>query len=137
MNLGGGLYMRPTVLTGVNHEMLIMRDETFGPVMPVMPYDSEDEAVRLANDTIYGLSAAVIAGSAEEASRIGIRIDAGTVSIQDTFLTLAKTRDIETNSCRFSGMGGSRTGPSSILRFVRKQALLVNAAPPAELGTGR
>jgi len=133
MNLGGGLYMRPTVLTGVTHDMKIMKDETFGPVMPVMKYRTEDEAVHLANDSIYGLSAAVIAGSADEARRIGSRIEAGTISIQDTFLTLAKTRDIETNSHKFSGMGGSRTGPGSILRFLRKQAFMVNTAEPADL----
>ena len=132
-NLGGGLYMRPTVLTNVTHEMKIMQEETFGPVMPVMKYKTEDEAVRLANDTIYGLSAAVIAGSEEEAQRIGRRIDAGTVSLQDTFLTLSKTRDVESNSFKFSGMGGARTGPGSILRFVRKQAFLTNTAQPDAL----
>jgi acyl-CoA reductase-like NAD-dependent aldehyde dehydrogenase len=135
-NLGGGLYMRPTVLTNVNHNMKVMTEETFGPVMPVMKYGSEEEAVRLANDTIYGLSAAVIAGSEAEARRIGSRIEAGTISLQDTFLTLAKTRDVESNSLKFSGMGGARTGPGSILRFLRKQAFLVNTTQPADLTSG-
>jgi succinate-semialdehyde dehydrogenase/glutarate-semialdehyde dehydrogenase len=130
VNLGGGRYMRPTVLTNVNHEMKIMREETFGPVMPVMKYQTEEEAVRLANDSIYGLSAAVIAGSAEEAERIGAQLEAGTVCIQDTFLTLFKTFDVESNSFKFSGMGGSRTGPGSILRFLRKQSFLVNTVDP-------
>lgn len=132
-NLGGGLYMCPTVLTNVNHDMKIMTEETFGPVMPVMKYKTEEEAVRLANDTIYGLSAAVIAGNEEEARRIGSQINAGTVSLQDTFLTLAKTRDVESNSFNFSGMGGARTGPGSITRFLRKQAFLVNTTQPADL----
>jgi acyl-CoA reductase-like NAD-dependent aldehyde dehydrogenase len=132
-NLGGGLYMRPTVLTGVTHDMKIMQEETFGPVMPVMKYTNEEDAVRLANDSIYGLSAAVIAGNEEEARRIGRQIDAGTISLQDTFLTLAKTRDVESNSFKFSGMGGARTGPGSILRFVRKQAFLTNTAQPEDL----
>jgi len=130
MNLGGGRYMRPTVLANVNHGMKIMRDETFGPVMPVMRYKTEEEAIRLANDSIYGLSAAVIAGSAEEAKRIGARLDAGTVCIQDTFLTLFKTFDVESQSFKFSGMGGSRTGPGSILRFLRKQSFLENTIDP-------
>jgi succinate-semialdehyde dehydrogenase/glutarate-semialdehyde dehydrogenase len=129
--LGGGSYMRPTVLTGVTNDMKIMRDETFGPVMPVAKYTTEDEAVCLANDSIYGLSAAVIAGSEEEAKRIGSRLEAGTVCIQDTFLTLFKTYDVESNSFKFSGLGGSRTGPGSILRFFRKQSFLVNTADPA------
>ncbi len=131
INLGGGCYMRPTVLTNVNNQMRIMREETFGPVMPVAKYKIEEEAICLANDSIYGLSAAVIAGSAEEAKRIGIRLDAGTVCIQDTFLTLFKTYDVESNSFKFSGLGGSRTGPGSILRFFRKQSFLVNTVDPS------
>ncbi|HXJ15576.1 MAG TPA: aldehyde dehydrogenase family protein [Candidatus Polarisedimenticolia bacterium] len=132
-NLGGGLYMRPTVLTNVTHGMKIMKEETFGPVMPVMKYKTEEEAVRLANDTIYGLSAAVIAGTEEEARRIGKQIKAGTITLQDTFLTLAKTRDVESNAFNFSGMGGARTGPGSITRFLRKQAFLTNTTQPADL----
>jgi succinate-semialdehyde dehydrogenase/glutarate-semialdehyde dehydrogenase len=131
LNLGGGRYMHPTVLTDVNHDMKIMREETFGPVMPVAKYSTEEEAIRLANDTIYGLSAAVIAGSEQEAKRIAHRIEAGTICIQDTFLTLFKTYDVESNSFKFSGMGGSRTGPGSIMRYLRRQSFLINAAPPA------
>jgi succinate-semialdehyde dehydrogenase / glutarate-semialdehyde dehydrogenase len=132
-NLGGGLYMRPTVLTDVNHEMKIMRDETFGPVMPIMKYRTEDEAIRLANDTYYGLSAAVIAGSEEEAHRIGNRLDAGNVSIQDTFLTFASfAAGIEPDSFNYSGIGRGRPG---MLAFVRKQGVLINTAAPACLAS--
>lgn len=132
-NLGGGLYMRPTVLTGVNHEMKIMKDETFGPVMPVMKYRTTDEAVRLANDSYYGLSAAVIAGSDEEARRIGDRLDAGNVSVQDTFLTFASfAAGIEPDSFNYSGIGRGRPG---MLAFVRKQGVLINAAAPASLAS--
>jgi acyl-CoA reductase-like NAD-dependent aldehyde dehydrogenase len=131
--LGGGHFMRPTVLTEVTHDMLLMREESFAPFLPVMRYATEEEAIRLANDTHYGLSAAVIAGTTEEAARIGERINAGTVSLQDTFLTLFKTRDIGTNSFADSGLGGDRTGPASILRFLRKKALMTQSAPPAPL----
>jgi len=124
-NLGGGLYMRPTVLTNVTHDMVIMRDETFGPVIPVMPYKTVDEAVALANDTEFGLTASVIAGDEQEALPIARRINAGAVFIQDTFLTFAKMRTVGTNSFGVSGVGGgSRTGPESILRFVRRKALM-------------
>ena len=126
-NLGGGLYMRATVLTGVNHEMAIMKDETFGPVMPVMSYRSEEDAVRLANDTYFGLSAAVIGGSEAEARRIADRIDAGVVSVQDTFLTFAGFGVAEWQSFKLSGMGGR----GSILGYLRKQAVLTNTAAPA------
>ena len=131
LNLGGGLYMRPTILTGVTHQMQIMRDETFGPVMPVMTYRSEDEAVQLANDTCFGLSAAVIAGSVEEARRIADRIDAGVVSVQDTFLTFAGYGAADWESFKFSGLGGR----GGMLAFVKKQAILINSVAPACLLT--
>jgi succinate-semialdehyde dehydrogenase/glutarate-semialdehyde dehydrogenase len=131
--IGGGLYMRPTVLTGVNHGMIIMRDETFGPILAVMPFRDTDEAVALANDTIFGLTASVIAGSEEEALPIARRINAGAVFIQDTFLTFAKNRTIGTHSFGYSGLGGSRTGPESILRFVRRKALMTQHGAPANI----
>jgi succinate-semialdehyde dehydrogenase / glutarate-semialdehyde dehydrogenase len=129
----GGHFMRPTVLTEVSHDMLLMIEESFAPVMPVMRYRTEDEAVALANDTHYGLSAAVIAGTPQEAARIAERVNAGTVALQDTFLTLFKTRDVGTNSFADSGLGGDRTGPGSILRFLRKKALMTQHARPAPL----
>ena len=138
--LGGGLFMRPVVLTEVNQEMTIMREETFGPVMPVMRYRTEEEAIELANDTYYGLSASVIAGTEEEAARIGERINAGTISMQDTFLTMFKTRDIGNDSFNCSGLGGHRTGPRAIFRYLRSKSLLTNTALPLSLkqmGGGR
>jgi succinate-semialdehyde dehydrogenase/glutarate-semialdehyde dehydrogenase len=131
--LGGGLYMRPTVVVDVNHSMELMREETFGPILPVMRYRSVDEAVRLANDTTFGLTASVIAGNEAEALPIAQRINAGSVFVQDTFLTFAKLRKIGTHSFGFSGLGGSRTGPDSILRFVRRKALMTNHGKPASI----
>jgi len=131
--IDGGLYMRPTVLTGVTHDMLIMQDETFGPCIPVMAYSDIDEAVRLANDTQFGLTASVLAGTEEEALAIGRRINAGAVFLQDTFLTFGKMRSIGTHSFGFSGLGGSRTGLESILRFVRRKALMTQHGPVADI----
>jgi acyl-CoA reductase-like NAD-dependent aldehyde dehydrogenase len=131
--IDGGLYMRPTVLTEVTHDMTIMRDETFGPILPVMRFTSIDEAVALANDTIFGLTASVIAGDEAEALPIAERINAGAVFIQDTFLTFGKNRTIGTHSFGFSGLGGSRTGPESILRFVRRKALMTNHGAVADI----
>jgi len=132
-NHGGGLYMRPTVLTGVDHSMRIMQEETFGPCMPVMPYRTIDEAIALANDTVYGLTASVIAGTEEEAIEIGKQIDAGSIFIQDTFLMAGKGRTIGTHSFGFSGVGGGRTGPDSVLRFVRRKGLLIQHGEPADI----
>ncbi|AKH43924.1 acyl-CoA reductase-like NAD-dependent aldehyde dehydrogenase [Altererythrobacter atlanticus] len=131
--IGGGLYMRPTVLTGVNHDMLIMQDETFGPCIPVMAYKDTDQAIALANDTDFGLTASVIAGGEEEALAIGRRVNAGAVFLQDTFLTFGKMRTIGTHSFGFSGLGGSRTGPESILRFIRRKALMTQHGDVADI----
>jgi succinate-semialdehyde dehydrogenase/glutarate-semialdehyde dehydrogenase len=125
--LDGGRYMRPTVITGVDHDMLIMREETFGPVMPVMAFDGADHAVRLANDSDYGLSAAVMAGTEEEALAVAARIDAGNVSVQDAFLTF-HAGEAESDSFGASGVAGQRHG---ITRYLRRQALLVNGGKPA------
>lgn len=131
--LDGGRYMRATVLTGVDHSMTIMREETFGPVVPVQAYDHVDEAVRLANDSEYGLSAAVIAGDEAEARAIGRRLHAGAVSLMDTSLTIAIMRDVEKTSYGSSGLGGSRMGPNGLLRFLRRKALLTRSGPVPDM----
>jgi aldehyde dehydrogenase (NAD+) len=104
--------------------MKLMTEETFGPVIPIMAYNSVDEAVALANDTKYGLSAAVIGADIEEADAVGRRINAGAVSINDGGLT-TEVFDAEHDSFRFSGMGAARMGSSGITRFVRQKALLI------------
>lgn len=132
--IGGGLYMRPTVITGVNHDMALMKDETFGPILPVMSFTTVEEAIALSNDSEFGLTANVIAGSEEEALAIGQRVNAGSVFMQDTFLTFAKNRTVGSNSFGVSGVGGgSRTGPEAILRYVRRKALLTQHGEPADI----
>jgi succinate-semialdehyde dehydrogenase/glutarate-semialdehyde dehydrogenase len=73
----GGWWCRPTVLTQVNHSMKVMTEETFGPIMPVMSFSTAEEAIKLANDTIYGLSAAVFAEEEVEALAVARQIDVG------------------------------------------------------------
>ncbi len=126
----GGKWLRPTVLVDVTHEMTVMTEETFGPVMPVMKYRTADEAVRLANDGIYGLSAAVIAGTLDEAERIGERLDAGGISINDGALT-GMMHECEKHSFKLSGMGGSRMGSAGLTRFLRRKAIIVQTGTPS------
>jgi acyl-CoA reductase-like NAD-dependent aldehyde dehydrogenase len=85
----GGRYVQPTVLTEVTHEMAIMRDETFGPMLPIMTFRTEDEAVRLANDSPYGLSAYVFTRDKAKADRIANQLLAGTVMHNDALYTHA------------------------------------------------
>ncbi|MBU6378399.1 MAG: aldehyde dehydrogenase family protein [Gammaproteobacteria bacterium] len=128
----GGLWCEPTLLSAVDHSMRVMREETFGPVMPVMPFDSLDEAIALANDGDYGLSANVFAGSEDEALAIARRLDAGFVSIDDVSLS-SVVSDFEWEGFRFSGLGRSRMGPAGIARYLRSKAIVINRGPTAEI----
>lgn len=121
--LGGGKYLRPTVLVDVTCDMAIMADETFGPVIPVTFFDTVDEAVAYANAGVFGLSAAVLAASVTEAEAVAIRINAGGVSINDGSLT-GLVWEAEKSSFGASGLGPSRMGESGLLRFLRKQAII-------------
>jgi succinate-semialdehyde dehydrogenase / glutarate-semialdehyde dehydrogenase len=123
-DLGGGWWCSPTVLTHVNHSMKVMTEETFGPIMPIMPFSTVNEAVYLANDSIYGLSAAVFAQSETETLAIAHQLDVGAISINDAALT-AIMHEGEKNAFKFSGMGGSRMGAAAIKRFMRKKAILI------------
>ncbi len=131
-NLGGGLYLRPTVLTDVPPDADIMREENFGPVIPVVIYDQIEQAIVQANDSIFGLSAAVIGGSVTEAEQIAVRLKAGAVSINDGSLT-SMVWEAEKSSFGYSGLGASRMGASGLLRFFRKKALIRQSGEAARI----
>jgi acyl-CoA reductase-like NAD-dependent aldehyde dehydrogenase len=80
--LGPNFYA-PTVIAGVTHEMRLMREETFGPVLPVVPFDSDEEAVRLANDSEFGLAASIWTRNRARGEAIATRLQAGTVMVND------------------------------------------------------
>ncbi len=84
--LARGYYARPTVFSNVSNSMTIAREEIFGPVLSIMPYDDEDDAVEIANDTPYGLSGYVSSGSLERARGIAARLHAGMVHINGAHL---------------------------------------------------
>ena len=126
----GGIWYPPTLLTNVTHDMLIMQEETFGPVIPVVIYGDVEEAVALANDSTFGLSAAVFSADADAAKAVAERLQVGAISINDASLT-GIVNDVEKNSFRFSGMGGSRMGPAGLTRFLRKRAMLIQTGEPA------
>jgi succinate-semialdehyde dehydrogenase / glutarate-semialdehyde dehydrogenase len=131
-NLGGGLYLRPTVLSNVTRQMSVIAEETFGPVIPVRAFDGVEEALLMANEGIYGLSGAVIAGTLEEAEAVGIRLNVGGVSLNDGSLT-SMVWEAEKSSFGLSGLGASRMGDSGLLRFFRKQAIIRQSGPAAPI----
>jgi betaine-aldehyde dehydrogenase len=79
--LAKGYFVRPTVFANVNNKMSIAQEEIFGPVLSIIPYDDEDDAVRIANDTVYGLAGGVWSGDAERAKRVARRLRTGQVEI--------------------------------------------------------
>jgi aldehyde dehydrogenase (NAD+) len=79
-----GYYARPTVFADVNNQMRIAREEVFGPVLVMIPFDTEEEAIQIANDTPYGLAAYIQCQDATRAQRVARRLRAGSVSINGT-----------------------------------------------------
>lgn len=117
-----GDWYEATVLADVDHSMKIMREETFGPVLPIMKVADADEAVRLANDSPYGLAATVFAGSAKEGVAVAHQVDAGTVNVNDP-LVAAMCIDVPMGGWKQSGMGGARSGPYGMLKYTRVKTI--------------
>ena len=126
----GGRWCEPTLLTEVNHSMRVMREETFGPVIPVMAFDSLEEAIELANDSEYGLSANVFAADEPAALAIAERLHAGFISLGDVSLS-SQVMDFEWEGLRYSGLGRSRMGPSGIARYLRSKAIVAQRGLPS------
>jgi succinate-semialdehyde dehydrogenase/glutarate-semialdehyde dehydrogenase len=85
----GAQWFEPTVLVDAPPDARVLTEETFGPLLPIVPFDTEDEAVRLANATPFGLSASVWTSDLARGERVARRIDAGTVTVNDVAYTFA------------------------------------------------
>ncbi len=90
-----GYFYQPTILAGVTAEMRIMREETFGPVAPVVTFKTEEEAVRFANDSVYGLAAYLFTESLSRAIRVGEKLEYGIVGINDGTPSTAQARSAD------------------------------------------
>jgi acyl-CoA reductase-like NAD-dependent aldehyde dehydrogenase len=119
-----GLFFEPTVLADVTHDMDVMRDETFGPVIPIMRVRDEEEAVRLANDSRYGLDASVWTKDLARGARIARRIQSGAVCVNDVLANFVVT-DVPMGGMKESGVG-YRHGPGGIRKFCAQQTVVVD-----------
>ncbi|MEP9393882.1 MULTISPECIES: succinic semialdehyde dehydrogenase [Gordonia] len=118
----GPFFYEPTVLTGVTDAMTCYGNETFGPVVSIYPVDSIDEAIKLANDTDYGLNASVFAGSSEEAQRIAEKLRAGTVNINEGYAAAWASTAAPMGGMGISGVG-RRHGEEGLLKYTEPQTI--------------
>jgi len=123
----GPNFYAPTVLADVNHQMLIMREETFGPVLPIMPFESDDEAIRLANDSEYGLAASVWTRDRARGERIARQIKAGTVMVNDA-VSCYGISEAPHGGIKSSGIGRTH-GRLGLEEMVREKYLDVDLLP--------
>jgi aldehyde dehydrogenase (NAD+) len=100
-DLSAGWFVRPTLFGRVRNDMTIAREEIFGPVLSIIPYNDEEEAISIANDTLYGLQAYVFSSSAARARVVAARIDAGRVLIN----TLSHEPEAPFGGFKQSGIG--------------------------------
>lgn len=123
----GPYFYEPTILTGVTEEMLVAREETFGPVVSVYQVEDDDEAVALANDSRYGLNASVwSARHGQEAAR---RLLAGTVNVNDGYSAAWASHDAPMGGMKDSGVG-RRHGREGILKYTEAQTVAVQRLIP-------
>ncbi|MDL4776211.1 MULTISPECIES: succinic semialdehyde dehydrogenase [Thermomonosporaceae] len=136
----GPLFYEPTILTGVNGEMDLCANETFGPVVAIYKVAGEEEAISRANDTEYGLNASVWTRSAERGRRVAARLQAGTVNINDGYGAAFASYDAPMGGMKQSGMG-RRHGAEGLLKFTEPQTVasqhVIDLEPPGSLGYER
>jgi acyl-CoA reductase-like NAD-dependent aldehyde dehydrogenase/choline dehydrogenase-like flavoprotein len=130
---GPGRFYEPTVLADVDHSMLCMREETFGPTLPVMRVGDAEEAVRLANEGPYGLAASVWTRDVVRGEELARRVEAGACCVNDAQVNYAAL-ELPMGGWKSSGLG-TRHGADGIRKYTQRQAILVTPphAAPREL----
>jgi succinate-semialdehyde dehydrogenase/glutarate-semialdehyde dehydrogenase len=125
----GPFFYAPTILIDVTADMTLYEDETFGPVVAVYPYDSDDEAVALANDSVYGLNAVVWTGDPARGRRLARRLRFGTVGVNDAYAASWGSTAAPMGGFGQSGLG-RRHGPEGIAKYTEAQTIAVQRGLP-------
>ncbi len=120
---GAGRFFEPTVLVDVDHSMKCMTEETFGPTLPIMKVRDADEAVRLANDSPYGLGASVFSRDTERGEAIARRVETGAANVNDAMINYT-VLELPMGGAKASGLG-SRHGAGGIRKYTSQQAIVV------------
>jgi acyl-CoA reductase-like NAD-dependent aldehyde dehydrogenase len=120
---GAGRFFEPTVLVDVDHTMKCMTEETFGPTLPIMKVSDADEAVRLANDSPYGLGASVFSRDTARGEAVARRVEAGAANVNDAMINYT-VLELPMGGAKASGLG-SRHGAGGIRKYTSQQAIVV------------
>jgi len=120
---GEGRFFEPTVIVDVDHSMKCMTEETFGPTLPIMKVADAEEAVRLANDSPYGLGASVFSRDTERGTEIARRLEVGAANVNDAMINYT-VLELPMGGAKASGMG-SRHGAGGIRKYCAQQATVV------------
>jgi aldehyde dehydrogenase (NAD+) len=118
---GGGFFIEPTCFVDVRNDMRIAREEIFGPVLVVIPFEDEEDAIRLANDSDYALGGSVISGDRARAMRVARRVRAGAISVNGG---LSITGDLPFGGFKCSGFG-REWGREGIEEFLDAKVIAV------------
>ncbi|WP_380782881.1 aldehyde dehydrogenase family protein [Sphingomonas sp. R86520] len=121
---GDGYFIRPTIVTGLSHKARLVREEQFGPVLPILPYDTIEEAIQYANEVEYGLGGIVWAGDIDRGAEVASKIETGTIWV-NRHLVLPK--DIPFGGAKQSGIG-VQNGIEGIEDFTQRRILSVKKA---------
>ncbi len=125
---GAGRFFAPTVLVDVDHSMKIMTEETFGPTLPIMKVADAEEALRLSNDTAYGLQASVWTKDVQRGEALARRVEAGVVCVNDAQVNYSAL-NLPMGGWKSSGLG-TRHGSTGIRKYTKTQSLLVTKLAP-------
>ncbi|WP_285766389.1 aldehyde dehydrogenase family protein [Peribacillus sp. SI8-4] len=117
-------FIAPTILSNVDHSMKILNEETFGPVLPIVPFDSEEEVVFLANESDYGLNSSVWTNDKEKARRIASQLVTGAVTINDVLVTVAN-HHLPFGGTKQSGIGRYH-GEQGLKIFCHEKAIMID-----------
>ena len=121
---GKGYYFEPTVLVDVTPDMECMREETFGPTLPIMKVRDAEEAIRLANDSVYGLGGSVFTKDLSRGEAVAKRVEAGAVCVNDAVINYSAL-ELPMGGAKTSGLG-RRHGPDGIRKFCQQQSIMVS-----------
>jgi acyl-CoA reductase-like NAD-dependent aldehyde dehydrogenase len=125
---GPGQFFEPTILVDVTADMKCMREETFGPTLPIMKVADAEEAIRQANDSPYGIAASVFTKDVKRGEEIARRVESGAVCVNDAMMNYAAL-ELPMGGWKESGLG-SRHGAGGIRKYTRQQSILVSRLHP-------